>query len=171
MSIPRAFTLGLLAAFAVVFVLFTGGRLPDEHVLTLAVLPVAVVTALAMFERGADGWPWRLARGVVGAVLAGVAGFAVLRYLLAAVDWFDVVEPAVALVLIGLATACGWIAAAAARPSRGLATAIGFDLGFVVLTIPMLLGDHGRDLGFVVGFTLILGAGAVVGALLGTAAR
>ena len=171
MSIARAFTFGLLAAFAVVSILYASDRLPGEVVATLVALPVAALTAAGMFEGGPAGWPWRFARGVVGAVLAGVAGFATLWWLLDATRWFRIGDPVAALILIGLAAACGWIAAAATRPSRGFALAGGFNVGFVVVMIPALIIEHGRDLGVMAGFAIILGAGALVGALLGTAAR
>jgi hypothetical protein len=124
-----------------------------------------------MFDSGAAGWLWRAARGTVGAVLAGLAGFVAIRWLLGNTDWFKITEPLVVLVLAGFAAACGGIAAAAARPSRGLASAVGFIAGFVLLMVvaPLLGGQP--DHGFTVGFALVLGLGALVGATLGAVAR
>jgi hypothetical protein len=170
-SIPRAVTLGLLAAFVMILAAIAGDGLPENIFLALLALPVAALVAAGMFDSGAAGWPWRFARGAVGTVLAGLAGFAAIRWLLANTDWFKITEPLVVLVLAGFAAACGAIAAAAARPSRGLASAIGFILGFVLLMVMAPLLGGTPDHGLTVGFALVLGLGAVVGATLGAVAR
>jgi hypothetical protein len=170
-SLPRALVLGLLAAFVLVLALVAGDGLPEECITALAVLPVVVLAAAGMFDRGAAGWPWRLARGLVGTVLAGVAGLAAMRVLLEHADWFRVGDWLVAVILIALSGSCGGIAAAAARPSRGFALAWGFILGFVALMLPSAFLGDARAWGFIVGFVFILGTGAIVGALLGKFAR
>lgn len=168
MSILRALVLGVLAAFATILIAFYGDRLPEEVLLALLGLPVAVLVIVGVLGEGVTGAGWRLARSIVGTVLAAITGFAVVRYL-SDFDWFRVTEPEVLLVLAGLAGACGGISAAAA-PARGFAAGLGYTLGFVaLLLIPLLHGDGAA--GFVVGVALTLGSGTLVGTTLATVAR
>jgi len=160
-----------LAAFVLILAAIAGDGLPENYFLALLGLPVAALAAAGVFDSGAAGWPWRIARGAVGTVLAGLAGFVAIRFLLANTDWFKITEPLIVLVLAAFTAACGGVAAAAARPSRGLASAIGFILGFVVLMLVAPLLGGTPDHGLTVGFVLVSGLGAVVGALLGRFAR
>ncbi|WAS96010.1 hypothetical protein [Nannocystis punicea] len=173
MSIPRALTLGFLAAIVLILAVIAGEGLEGDLLVALLSLPVLALAAGGLFERGAAGWPWRTARGLVGGVLAFVAGLGTFRMLSDRTDWFrDVHEGIIVLVFAALAAGCGVVAAAAARPSRGFALASGFILGieFVLMVGPLFGGGRPNFWGDV-GFGLVLGSGALVGALLGRFVR
>ncbi|MDC0672972.1 hypothetical protein [Nannocystis radixulma] len=167
MSIPRALVLGFLAAIVSVLALIAGEGLPEDYFLMLLGLPVVALATAGVFDSGTTGWAWRVARGLVGTVLAGLAGFMAIGLLTDNTNWFKITEPLVVLALAAFAGTCGGVAASAARPSRGFASAIGFMLGFVAL---LTLADT-PDYGFMLGFVIVLGLGAAIGALLGTVAR
>jgi hypothetical protein len=172
-SIQRALTLGFLAAIVFLLAAIAGGGLGEWGFTAVLALPLLALAAAGSFDLGAAGWLWRLARAVVGGVLGFVSGLATFRWLSDVTDWFsDVHEPLVVLFLAALTAACGVVAAAATRPSRGFALASGLILGFdFLMTVGGLFKGGELDTGFVVGFTIMLGSGALVGALLGKFAR
>lgn len=159
MSPAQSFVVGVFAGGALL--LQIGSSLPGQ----LLAVPLLGLVAVALFGDGVAGWRGRLARGLVGAVLAGAAGVAAIYYLKSRTDWFDWHDERGGelwlLVLVMLAAYPGTVAAVAARPSRGFALALGFTCG---LLSPMLWRWSTNY-----GPLVLLGLGTAVGTAVGAA--
>jgi hypothetical protein len=164
-TIDRCILLGLFAALFEILVLRAGGRLDGWPLLALLLAPLIVLWLVALVA-DPRGWGLRLVRSVIGGLLAGAAGLAVVFQLKRHVDWYDFPADSgghLWLLLLGLLSAIpGAIASAARWPSHGFGLAFGLLLGLGGLTLLV----HPKP-----GFAVLLAVGTLLGALVSLAGR
>jgi hypothetical protein len=157
--------LGFLAALGI----YAAARVSDTGTgfLVMVSVPLLALGACSVFGAGVAGWWLRVVRGGIAMAVGAGVGLAAVFYLRGRTDWYDWPADSAGHIWIAILAAFAAIpagaAAAASRPGRGLALAIGFDLGMlgIVFTSEVVL----------IGMAVLLGLGTLVGFCLAVIAR
>jgi len=153
-SILRALVIGVALALALIAALFLAGG-SSGWIQLVVLVPPLLLGGISLWS-SPRGWSTRLARGLLGALLAAIAAvMIILRFPELFPFPADQGADLYVAVLAVIASIPGFTAAASAKPALGRALAVGFVFG---LSAPLVL--HGEP-----GAPLLLVAGTLVGAI------
>jgi len=151
MSTLRALLTGLALAASLIAALFVFGRY-NGWIQLLILVPPCVLVGLSM-GTPTRGWPRRLVRGLLGAVLAAIVALVIIFNFPALFPYPADQGAGLYIALLSLlASIPGFSAAACGKPGTGRALTLGFVMG---LSVPLLWHEGG--------IVLLLFAGALVG--------